>query len=130
MEYATDVADACHELNIKTVAVTAGYVCEGAREDFFSKMDATNVDLKGFTEKFYKKICNGHLETVLNTLEYLIKETKVWTEITTLLIPDENDSVEEITALSEWVYNKLGPDVPIHFSAFHPDYKMLDKEST
>jgi pyruvate formate lyase activating enzyme len=129
-EYAIDVARACREAGIKTVAVTAGYVCDKPREEFYRYMDAANVDLKAFTERFYQQITAGHLKPVLDTLIYLKHETKVWFEITTLLIPGENDSDEEIGALTKWVAEKLGPDVPVHFSAFHPDYKMLDRPST
>jgi len=129
-EYAMDVADACHELGIKTVAVTAGYICPEARREFYTKMDAANVDLKAFTEEFYFKITGAHLAPVLDTLRYLKHETKVWFEITTLLIPGQNDSEKEITEESEWVLKNLGPDVPLHFTAFHPDYKMLDLPHT
>ena len=125
-EYAMDTADACHARGIKTVAVTAGYMHEQARRDFYAKMDAANVDLKGFTDEFYLKLCGGHLQPVLDTLLYLRHETDVWFEITTLLIPGQNDSEEEITALSQWIAKELGHDVPLHFSAFHPDYKMAD----
>jgi len=125
-EYAMDVADACHARGIKTVAVTAGYMHDHARRDFYAKMDAANVDLKGFTDEFYLKLCGGHLQPVLDTLLYLRHETDVWFEITTLLIPGQNDSDGEITALSQWVAKELGTDVPLHFSAFHPDYKMAD----
>jgi pyruvate formate lyase activating enzyme len=93
-------------------------------------MDAANVDLKGFTERFYKEICAGHLQPVLDTLEYLHRETNVWFEITTLLIPGENDSEQELHEMTEWVVEHLGPSVPIHFTAFHPDYRMLDKGPT
>ncbi len=130
MEYAIDVAQACHKLGIKTVAVTAGYMCEEPRKEFYQHMDAANVDLKAFTERFYKQICVGHLQPVLDTLVYLKHETRVWFEITTLLIPGENDSEAEIEALTQWVVEHLGPDVPIHFTAFHPDWKMLDKPPT
>ncbi|RMG33691.1 MAG: AmmeMemoRadiSam system radical SAM enzyme [Gammaproteobacteria bacterium] len=130
LEYAVDVAKACHERDIKSVAVTAGYISPGAREDFFAHMDAANVDLKGFTEKFYHKICGGHLQPVLDTLVYLKHETDVWFETTTLLIPGENDSEEEIDEMTRWVVENLGPDVPMHFTAFHPDYKMLDHPPT
>ncbi|MFH1263915.1 MAG: AmmeMemoRadiSam system radical SAM enzyme [Pseudomonadota bacterium] len=125
-EYAIDVAEACHEKGIKTVAVTAGYITPEPRQEFFAKMDAANVDLKAFTEEFYFKICGGHLEPVKETLQYLVKETTVWTEITTLLIEGHNDSDREVAELSEWVAKELGPDVPLHFSAAHPDYKMTD----
>ena len=129
-EYAIDIAQACKELGIKTVAVTAGYICPEPRVEFFDHMDATNVDLKAFTEGFYKKICGGELKPVLETLEYLKHETSVWFETTTLLIPDENDSPKELDAMTDWVIDKLGPDVPMHFTAFHPDWKMRDKIHT
>lgn len=129
-EYAMDVADACHERNIKTVAVTAGYIHAEPRRDFFAKMDAANVDLKAFTEEFYIKQTGSHLQPVLETLKYLKHETQVWLELTTLLIPGLNDSKEELQALSEWVARELGVDVPIHFTAFHPDYKMIEIPST
>jgi pyruvate formate lyase activating enzyme len=125
-EYAMDVADACHEQGIQTVAVTAGYMHEQARRDFYAKMDAANVDLKAFTEEFYYKLTGAHLQPVLDTLKYLRHETKVWFEITTLLIPGRNDSDEEITRMCEWIARELGDDVPLHFTAFHPDYKMTD----
>lgn len=125
-EYAMDVADACHAIGIKTVAVTAGYIHAQPRRDFFAKMDAANVDLKAFTEAFYVKQTGSHLQPVLDTLCYLKHETDVWLEMTTLLIPGLNDSSEEITAMSHWIMKELGPDVPLHFSAFHPDYKLDD----
>lgn len=129
-EYAIDVAQACREHGIKSVAVTAGYVCDEPREEFYRYMDAANVDLKGFTERFYKQICGGSLQPVLDTLIYIKHHTNVWLEITTLVIPGENDSEAEIERLTRWVMEHLGPDVPIHFSAFHPDYKMLDRPAT
>src|SRR5436305_5860210 len=125
-EYAMDTADACHALGIKTVAVTAGYIGVDARAEFYAKMDAANVDLKGFTDEFYVKLCGARLQPVLDTLVYLKHETGVWFEITTLLIPGKNDSDEELTAMSKWIARELGPDVPLHFTAFHPDYKMTD----
>ena len=130
MEYAIDVAAACHEAGVLTVAVTAGEICEEPRAEFFRHMDAANVDLKAFTERFYHQICAGHLQPVLDTLVYLKRETEVWLEITNLVIPGENDSPGEIDALSAWVVERLGPDVPLHFSAFHPDYKMLEHPPT
>lgn len=130
LEYAIDVAQACHELGIQSVAVTAGYICEEPREEFYRYMDAANVDLKGFTERFYKQICAGHLQPVLDTLIYLKHQTKVWFEITTLLIPGENDSEPELEEMTQWVVENLGEDVPMHFTAFHPDWKMLDKPPT
>ncbi len=125
-EYAMDVADACHARGIKTVAVTAGYMHDQARRDFYAKIDAANVDLKAFTDDFYFKLTGAHLQPVLDTLRYLKHETHVWFEITTLLIPGKNDSDEEITAMCLWIKKELGVDVPLHFSAFHPDYKMSD----
>jgi len=130
LEYAFDTAQACRALGVRNVAVTAGYIHPKPREKFFSAMDAANVDLKAFSERFYEKNCAASLEPVKDTLRYLIHETKVWTEITTLLIPGENDSNAEIAALTSWIARDLRPDVPLHFSAFHPDYRMLDKRST
>jgi len=130
MEYAIDVAKACHERGIRTVAVTAGEICPDPRRVFYQYMDAANVDLKGFTQDFYWKICKGDLQTVLDTLVYLKHETKVWFEITTLLIPGHNDSSEEIENECKWIHKELGPDVPLHFSAFHPDFRMLDVPPT
>ena len=130
MEYAIDTALACREYGIKSVAVTAGYLCDEPRQEFFRHMDAANVDLKAFTEDFYWKICGGHLQPVLDTLVYLKQETQVWFEITTLLIPGENDSDSELEKLTQWVMENLGPDVPIHFTAFHPDWKMLNHSPT
>jgi pyruvate formate lyase activating enzyme len=129
-EYAMDVAEACHAVGVKTVAVTAGYMSPAPRAEFYRHMDAANVDLKAFTEDFYFRITKSHLAPVLDTLEYLKHETKVWFEITTLLIPGENDSSKEVEELSRWVVERLGPDVPLHFSAFHPDYRMLDRPRT
>jgi pyruvate formate lyase activating enzyme len=130
LEYAVDTAIACRELGIKTVAVTAGYVCDAPRRELFRHVDAANVDLKAFSERFYHELCTGHLGAVLDTLVYLKRETDVWFEITTLLIPGENDSEREVSELSAWVMEQLGPEVPLHFTAFHPDYKMLDKQAT
>jgi pyruvate formate lyase activating enzyme len=130
MEYAIETARACRELGIKSVAVTAGYMCAEPRAELYRWMDAANVDLKGFTESFYRKLCAGELAPVLETLVYLKRETEVWFEITTLLIPGENDSDEELERASQWIAENLGPDVPWHFTAFHPDYKMLEKTST
>ena len=130
LEYAVDVAQACRERGIKTVAVSAGYICEEPRAEFFRHMDAANIDLKGFTERFYKGLCSAQLAPVLDTLAYLKHETNVWLEITTLLIPGENDLPAEIESLSRWVMERLAPDVPLHFTAFHPDWKMLDKPAT
>jgi pyruvate formate lyase activating enzyme len=130
MEYAIDTAIACRQRGIKSVAVTAGYICDAPRREFYQYMDAANVDLKAFTEHFYKYITGSSLGPVLETLEYLKNETDVWFEITNLIIPGENDSNEEIENMSKWIFDKLGPDVPLHFSAFHPDWKMMDKPHT
>ena len=130
LEYAIDVAQACHDQSIFSVAVTAGYIHAEPRRDFYAHMDAANIDLKGFTEAFYQKLCAGSLAPVLDTLLYLKHETNVWFEITTLLIPGENDSTAELEALTRWVATELGPDVPLHFTAFHPDYKMLNVPPT
>jgi pyruvate formate lyase activating enzyme len=123
-EYAVDVAQACREQGIHSVAVTAGYVTESPREEFYRHMDAANIDLKGFSDAFYRKLAAGQLQPVLDTLEYVCNETDVWVEITTLLIPGWNDSEEELQAMTAWVVERLGPDVPMHFSAFHPDWKL------
>jgi pyruvate formate lyase activating enzyme len=130
LEYAVDVAAACREVGVKTVAVTAGYIGESARPEFFGAMDAANIDLKGFTDGFYRKLCTASLDDVLKTLLYVKHETDTWLEITTLLIPGENDSSQEVGALSEWVAERLGPDVPLHFTAFHPDWRMRDVPAT
>jgi pyruvate formate lyase activating enzyme len=130
MEYAIDVAKACHDRGLSTVAVTAAYVSPGAREEFFGHMDAANVDLKAFTEDFYFKITKGHLQPVLDTLVYLKRETDVWFELTTLLIPGLNDGDDELREMVDWVVENLGEDVPMHFTAFHPDYRMRDRPRT
>ncbi len=129
-EYALDAAEACHARGIKTVAVTAAYIHAEPRREFFMHMDAANVDLKAFTDAFYFKLTGSHLQPVLDSLAYLIHETQVWTEITTLLIPGYNDSSQEIEAMSKWLMKELGQDVPLHFSAFHPDFKLLDAPAT
>ena len=125
-EYAMDTAVAAHEQGIKTVAVSSGYVSDESREDFFTHIDAVNVDLKAFTQEFYGKLCLARLEPVLDNLKWIKNETDVWLEITTLLIPGHNDSSEEIKELSEWILDNVGSEVPLHFSAFHPDFKMTD----
>lgn len=130
LEYAIDVAQACREAGVRSVAVTAGYICDKPREELYRHMDAANVDLKGFTERFYKNVCGGHLSNVLETLMYLKNNTDVWVELTTLLIPGENDSEKELEEMTQWVVENLGPDVPMHFTAFHPDYKMMDVPPT
>ena len=129
-EYAIDVAQACRERGVKNVAVTAGYVCAEPRAEFFRYMDAANVDLKGFSEDFYYKVTGAHLQPVLETLVYLKQQTGVWLELTTLLIPGQNDSEAELQAMTQWVVENLGPDVPMHFTAFHPDYRMRDVAAT
>ena len=130
LEYAVDTALACRELGVKSVMVSAGYITPDARAELYRYADAANIDLKAFSEDFYRKICGGHLQDVLGTLEYLVKTTRCWTEITTLLIPGENDSSAEIEAMSTWIMDRLGPSVPLHFSAFHPDYKMREHPPT
>jgi pyruvate formate lyase activating enzyme len=129
-EYAIDCAEAAHAEGLQAVAVSAGYITEKARARFFAPMDAANIDLKAFSDHFYEKLCFAHLAPVLDTLSYLKHETNVWLEITTLLIPGQNDSEAEVAALSEWVVSKLGPLTPLHFTAFHPDFKLLDAQHT
>jgi pyruvate formate lyase activating enzyme len=130
LEYAVDTAHACHDAGLKTVAVTAGYIAPEARREFYAHMDAANVDLKGFSEAFYRNLCGGHLAEVLDTLVWIKHHTNVWLEVTTLLIPGENDSDAEIDALAAWFAAELGLDVPLHFTAFHPDWRMLDHKPT
>lgn len=130
MEYAIDVADAARERGVRSVAVTAGYISPEPRIELFKHMDAANIDLKGFSEDFYRKVCGAELGPVLETLEYVHHETPVWLEITTLLIPGLNDSDAELDAMSAWLVEHLGPDVPLHFTAFHPDWKMRDRPPT
>ncbi len=130
LEYAVDTARLARARGLRNVAVTAGYITEKARAEFFSVMDAVNIDLKGFTETFYRKLCTARLASVLETLDHVRHETEVWLEITTLLIPGHNDSDQEIDALSGWIADRLGLDVPLHFSAFHPDWKMRDVPPT
>ena len=130
LEYAVDTAKECHAHGIKTVAVTAGYVEPAARREFFSVIDAANIDLKAFTEAFYRKYTKSALAPVLDTLVYLKRETEVWFEITTLLIPDLNDSNEELDRQCDWILKNLGDEVPLHFSAFHPDFRMNDRPRT
>lgn len=130
LEWVTDVAEACHAEGLATVAVTSGYLGGAARQDFFAHIDAANVDLKAFSDTFYRRVCGGSLQPVLDTLRYLVHDTGVWTEITTLLIPGLNDSDQELRQLSGWIADELGPEVPLHFSAFHPDHRMLDRPAT
>ncbi|MEX2524571.1 MAG: AmmeMemoRadiSam system radical SAM enzyme [Gammaproteobacteria bacterium] len=129
-EYAIDIARACHDKDIKAVAVSAGYVCPEPRREFYKHMDAVNIDLKAFTEDFYRRITGSELHTVLDTLRYIHHETGVWLEITNLIIPGKNDDEREIDAMTQWIYENLGPDVPLHFTAFHPDWKMRDVPPT
>jgi pyruvate formate lyase activating enzyme len=129
-EYAIDVARACHAAGLRSVAVTAGYVCPEPRAEFYRYMDAANVDLKAFRDETYHRVCGGRLQPVLETLEYIRHETRVWLEITTLLIPSVNDSPAEIAAEARWIGERLGPDVPVHFTAFHPDWRMRDRPPT
>jgi pyruvate formate lyase activating enzyme len=129
-EYAMDTADACHVIGVKTVAVTAGYMHLDPAREFYSKMDAANVDLKAFSDDFYVKLCGAKLQPVLDILAMIHHETDCWLEITTLLIPGKNDADNELKALSAWVAKELGPDVPLHFSAFHPDWKLGDIPAT
>lgn len=129
-EWCLEVAAACREAGLCTLAITSGYVSGSARTEFFGAMDAANVDLKSFSEAFYRRHCQGHLQPVLETLEYLAKEGRTWLEVTTLLIPGENDGEREIGALAEWIAEHLGRDIPLHFSAFHPAYRLLDLPPT
>jgi pyruvate formate lyase activating enzyme len=129
-EYAIDTAQACHALGVKTVAVTAGYIHAEPRREFFAEMDAANVDLKAFTDDFYFRLTGAHLRPVLDTLTHLVHETDCWTEITTLLIPGRNDSDDELRRMAAWIARELGPRVPLHFTAFHPDYKLDDLPAT
>jgi len=129
-EYAIDTARACHERGIKTVAVTAGYITPEARGSFYEFMDAANVDLKAFSEDFYHRLSYAHLQPVLDSLEWLKRETNVWFEITNLIIPRENDAEDEIRRMCDWLLEHVGDEVPVHFTAFHPDFRMLDHEPT
>jgi len=129
-EYAIDTAKACHQLGIKTVAVTAGYITPEARPEFYSVMDAANVDLKAFSDLFYRKVTLSSIEPVLDTLKWLKHQSNVWFEITNLVIPDANDGSDEFERMCEWIVKELGTDVPLHFTAFHPDFRMLDKSAT
>ena len=130
LEYAVDTAQACRERGLETVAVTAGYVCAEPRAELFAAVDAANIDLKAFSDDFYHRVCAGKLAPVLETLEYVARETKVWLEVTTLLIPGLNDSDAELDALTRWTVERLGPSVPLHFTAFHPDWKLRDRPPT
>jgi pyruvate formate lyase activating enzyme len=129
-EYAVDAALAARARGLGNIAVSAGYITPAGAADLFGPMDAANIDLKAFDADFYRKITGGRLEVVLDTLRYLVHETEVWTEVTTLVIPDLNDSPAELDRLTAWVAGELGPDVPLHFSAFHPAARMLDRPRT
>jgi AmmeMemoRadiSam system radical SAM enzyme len=129
-EYAIDTAKACHERGLKAVAVTAGYITPEARPEFYSVMDAANVDLKAFTEVFYQHLCLAKLDPVLDTLRWLKQETDVWFEITNLIIPEENDSPDEIKRMCDWILQNVGDSVPVHFTAFHPDFRLMNRPST
>ena len=129
-EFAIDCAAAAKARGLFSVAVTAGYITEGAREAFFAPLDAVNIDLKSFSESFYKKLCFASLGPVLNTLAWVKQHTDTWLEVTTLLIPGENDSIDEIDQLVEWFGETLGNETPLHLTAFHPDYKLTDRKAT
>jgi pyruvate formate lyase activating enzyme len=128
-EYAMDIARLARKNNLKNVMVTAGYITADVIPKVYEHIDAANVDLKAFTEDFYRKITLSHLQPVLKTL-VVLKKLKVWTEITNLIIPTQNDSAEEISDMSKWILDNLGDDVPLHFTAFHPDFKMLHIQRT
>jgi len=130
LEYAVDTAKECRKRGIKNVAVTAGYITPEARPEFFEYMDAANVDLKAFTPEFYKELCSAELDRVLDTLKYIKHETDCWLEITDLVIPGRNDGEDELDRMTKWIVDNLGPDVPVHFTAFHPDWKMMDVPPT
>ena len=130
LEYARDVAAACRARDLRTVAVTSGYINPEPREELFSFVDAANIDLKAFDDDFYRRVAGGRLEPVLDTLRFLRQETDVWFEVTNLVIPGYNDADDGIRKMADWIVEELGPDVPLHFSAFHPDYKMRDVPPT
>jgi len=130
VEYAIDTARACRAAGVKNVAVTSGYMLPAPRAALYEWIDAANVDLKAFDESFYRRLCAGRLEPVLDTLRWLVRETDVWLEVTNLVIPRENDSPDEIQRMCAWLVETLGPDVPVHFSAFHPDFRLTDREPT
>jgi len=129
-EFAIDVAEACRARGLRTVAVTNGWVEGAARRAFFEAVDAANVDLKALDDGFYRRMCSGSLQPVLDTLRYLRRETGVWLEVTNLLIPGENDGADAAARLAGWVACELGADVPVHFTAFHPDYRLTDRPPT
>jgi AmmeMemoRadiSam system radical SAM enzyme/AmmeMemoRadiSam system protein B/AmmeMemoRadiSam system protein A len=129
-EYAIDTAAACHAIDVKTVAVTAGYITPQARGEFFDSMDATNIDLKAFTEEFYYKLTGAHLDPILETIRYVANETDCWMELTNLIIPRANDDDDELQRMCDWVLDAVGDEVPVHFTAFHPDFRMTDRPRT
>ncbi len=129
-EYAIDTAAACRAMGIKSVAVTAGYIMPEARVEFFEAMDAANIDLKSFDEDFYFRLTSSHLDPVLDTIRYVCNETEVWVELTNLIIPDANDSQDELRRMCDWVLDNVGAEVPVHFTAFHPDFRMTDRPRT
>ncbi len=129
-EFAIDIAKEAKKYGVHLVLVTAGYITPEARKEIYQDVSAANVDLKGFTDRFYRKITLSDLEPVLDTLKWLKHETNIWFEITNLKIPGENDEIEETKAMCDWILNNLGDEVPLHFTAFHPDFKMRNKERT
>ena len=129
-EFVIDISRLAREYGLKSVMVTAGYITPESRSDVYRYIDAANVDLKGFTERFYHKVTFSHLDPVLDTLRWLKNDTGIWFEITNLMIPGENDDPDETSRLCDWVLTNLGDSVPIHFTAFHPDFKMMDKPRT
>lgn len=129
-EYVIDISKMAHNLGIKSVMVTAGYIDKDSRKEIYKYIDAANVDLKAFSERFYKDLTASHLAPVLDTIKYLKNETNVWIELTTLLIPNENDSEDEIKRMSNWILENIGDEVPHHFTAFHPTFKMQKHQKT
>ena len=129
-EYVIDICRAAKERGLNTVMVTNGYITYDAFHDIYDHVDAANVDLKSFTENFYGRITLTHLQPVLDMLKWLKNETNVWFEITNLIIPTLNDGADEFRRLADWIFENLGPDVTLHFTAFHPDFKLRDKPRT
>jgi len=129
-EYAIDTAVACRAAGLASIAVTAGYINPEARRDFFAVMDAANIDLKGFSDSFYQQVTGARLRPVLDTISYAVHETNVWVELTTLLLPGYNDASSDLREMCRWIVTELGPDVPLHFTAFHPDNRMRDLPRT
>ena len=129
-EFVVDVSREARERGLRNVMVTAGYITPEARPEVFRFIDAVNVDLKAFSESFYRKVTLSHLDPVLDTLRWLHQDTGIWHEVTTLIIPGLNDSEDELRRECEWLVENLGPDVPLHLTAFHPDYRMQDRPAT